>query len=551
MINDLWYKNAIVYCLSVGSFQDSNGDGVGDFQGLGRRLAYLQGLGVTALWLMPFQTSPGKDGGYDISDYYNVDPRYGTLGDFVEFTHTARQRGMRVMIDLVVNHTSDRHPWFREACRDPSSKYRDWYVWSKTRPDHADEGMVFPGVQKSTWTYEKTAKAWYFHRFYHFQPDLNTSNPYVQAEILKIMGFWTQLGVSGFRMDAVPFVISTKGADVRRPKEQFDMLRSFRELLQWRQGDAVILAEANVLPRDDMEYFGSDGDRLQMMFNFQVNQHLFHALASADVRSLAGALRKTRARPTTAQWAQFLRNHDELDLGRLSPTQRERVFAAFGPDKDMQLYDRGIRRRLAPMLRNDRRRIELAYSLLFSLPGTPVLRYGDEIGMGDDLSLPERECARTPMQWSTEPFGGFTRLRRGGRTVISKGPFGYPHVNVAQQRRDPGSLLNWMERLIRMRKEIPEVSWGDFEVLPLDDNAVLMMRYTWRGNAVLFLHNLSDAPVEASFAGPDQLTNVLSDDHSTPGEHGRHQIMLEPYGYRWFREGGLGYILDRVEIDGI
>jgi len=551
MINDLWYKNAIVYCLSVGTFQDSNGDGVGDFQGLGRRLDYLQGLGVTALWLMPFQTSPGKDGGYDIADYYNVDPRYGTLGDFVEFTHAAHQRGMRVMIDLVVNHTSDRHPWFRDACRNPKSKYRDWYVWSKTRPENANEGMVFPGVQKSTWTYEKTAKAWYFHRFFDFQPDLDTSNPYVQAEILKIMGFWTQLGVSGFRMDAVPFVIATKGADVTKPKEQFDMLRTFRELLQWRRGDAVILAEANVLPRDDMEYFGSDGDRLQMMFNFQVNQHLFHALASGDVRSLADALKKTRPRPATAQWAQFLRNHDELDLGRLTPSQRERVFAEFGPDKDMQLYDRGIRRRLAPMLRNDRRRLELAYSLLFTLPGTPVLRYGDEIGMGDDLSLPERECARTPMQWSTEPYGGFTRIRSGGKAVIADGPFGFAHVNVAQQRRDPGSLLNWMERVIRMRKEIPEVSWGDFEVRPLDDNAVLMLRYTWRGNAVLFLHNLSDAPVEVDFAGPAHLTNVLSEDHSRPDERGRHQVMLEPYGYRWFREGGLGYILDRDEVDGI
>ncbi|MEZ2419292.1 alpha-amylase family protein [Luteibacter sp. RCC_6_2] len=549
MINDLWYKNAIVYCLSVGTFQDSNGDGTGDFQGLGRRLEYLQGLGVTAIWLMPFQTSPCKDGGYDIADYYNVDPRYGTLGDFVEFTHAARQRGMRVMMDLVVNHTSDRHPWFRDACRDPSSKYRDWYVWSDTRPDGAKEGMVFPGVQKSTWSYEKTAKAWYFHRFFDFQPDLNTSNPHVQAEILKIMGFWIQLGVSGFRMDAVPFVISTKGVDVARPKEQFDMLRSFRELLQWRQGDAIILAEANVLPKDDMQYFGSDGDRLQMMFNFQVNQNLFYALATADVRPLAKALEKTKSRPATAQWAQFLRNHDELDLGRLTAGQRERVFAEFGPDKDMQLYGRGIRRRLAPMLRNDRRRIELAYSLMLTLPGTPVLRYGDEIGMGDDLTLPERECARTPMQWSTEPFAGFTAARRASARVISKGPFGYRHINVAQQRRDPGSLLNWMERVIRMRKEIPEVSWGDFEVLPLDDNAVLMMRYRWRGNATLFLHNLSEAPCEAAFSLPDRLTNVLSEDHSEPDGHGRHHVMLEPYGYRWFREGGLGYILERKEID--
>ncbi|MET4676265.1 MULTISPECIES: alpha-amylase family protein [unclassified Luteibacter] len=551
MINDLWYKNAVIYCLSVGSFQDSNGDGIGDFQGLSRRLDYLQGLGVTAVWLMPFQTSPLRDGGYDIADYYNVDPRYGTLGDFVEFTHAAHQRGMRVLIDLVVNHTSDKHPWFREACRNPSSKYRDWYVWSKTRPANADEGMVFPGVQKSTWTHNAQAKAWYFHRFYDFQPDLDTANPYVQAEILKIMGFWTQLGVSGFRMDAVPFVIATKGADVKKPKEQFDMLRSFRELLQWRKGDAIILGEANILPKDDMQYFGDDGDRLQMMFNFQVNQNLFYALAAADVRPLVKALEKTKPRPATGQWALFLRNHDELDLGRLTKAQQAKVFAEFGPDKDMQLYDRGIRRRLAPMLRNDRRRLELAYSLMLTLPGTPVIRYGDEIGMGDDLSLPERECARTPMQWSTERLGGFTDAKRSVGKVIAEGPFGYPHVNVAEQRRDPDSLLNWMERVIRMRKEILEVSWGDFEAIPLDDDAILMIRYTWRGNAVVFLHNLSDAPCEAVFSRDGQLTNVLSDDHSEPDVRGMHRILLEPYGYRWFREGGLGYILKRKEVDGV
>jgi maltose alpha-D-glucosyltransferase/alpha-amylase len=327
------------------------------------------------------------------------------------------------------------------------------------------------------------------------------------------------------------------------------MLRSFRELLQWRQGDAIILAEANVLPKDDLEYFGEDGDRLQMMFNFQVNQALFYGLASSDVRPLASALEKTKPRPATGQWALFLRNHDELDLGRLTARQRERVFAEFGPDKDMQLYDRGIRRRLAPMLRNDRRRLELAYSLMLTLPGTPVLRYGDEIGMGDDLSLAERECARTAMQWSTEPLGGFTDATRAAVPVITEGPFGCPHVNVADQRRDPGSLLNWMERVIRMRKEILEVPWGDFEVLPLDDNAVLMVRYTWRGNAVVFLHNLADAPVEVDFALGLSLTNVLSDDHSQPDGRGHHRIMLEPYGYRWFREGGLGYILRRKEVD--
>src|ERR1700754_5143673 len=518
MINDLWYKNAIVYCLAVGSFQDSNGDGIGDFQGLGRRLDYLQGLGVTAVWLMPFQTSPFKDGGYDIADYYNVDPRYGTLGDFVEFTHAAHQRGMRVLIDLVVNHTSNRHPWFREACRDPSSKYRDWYVWSKTRPANAGEGMVFPGVQKSTWTYDKTAKAWYLHRFYDFQPDLDTSNPYVQAEILKVMGFWTQLGVSGFRMDAVPFVIATKGAKVKTPVEQYDMLRSLREFLQWRQGNAIILGEANVKPKTDMEYFGKSGDRMHMMFNFHVNQHLFYAMASADTRPLAAALKATRTRPATAQWGLFLRNHDELDLGRLTKAQREAVFAAFGPDKNMQLYNRGIRRRLAPMLGGDRRRLELAYSLMCTLPGTPVIRYGDELGMGDDLSLPKRNCARTPMQWSSEPHAGFTKGDKPCAPVIDEGPYGFEHINAAKQRRDPSSMLNWTERIIRMRKEVPEIGWGDFQIIPTRDPAVLAIRYDWRNNSVLFLHNLSDAPREVAFdvglpgkAG-GSLVNLLSEE---------------------------------------
>src|SRR5690349_1203180 len=297
MINDLWYKSAVIYCLSVDTFMDSNGDGVGDFAGLMRRLDYLSGLGVTAVWLMPFQASPCRDGGYDVSNYYDVNPRFGTLGDFVEFTHGAHQRGIRVIIDLVVNHTSDQHPWFQQARRDPNSKYRDWYVWSKKRPANSSQGVVFPGVQKSTWSYDSKARAWYFHRFYRFQPDLNTSNPHVLAEILKIMGFWIQLGVSGFRMDAVPFVIATKGARVRKPVEQYEMLRSIREFLQWRAGDSIILAEANVLPDTDMQYFGKDGDRMHMMFNFQVNQHLFYALAARDVRPLSAALRKTRARP--------------------------------------------------------------------------------------------------------------------------------------------------------------------------------------------------------------------------------------------------------------
>jgi maltose alpha-D-glucosyltransferase/alpha-amylase len=555
MINDLWYKNGVIYCLSVSSYMDADGDGVGDFQGLMRRLDYLHGLGVTAIWLMPFQSSPCRDDGYDVSDYYNVDTRYGTLGDFVEFAHAAKQRGIRVIIDLVVNHTSNQHPWFKEARQDPASKYRDWYVWSKKKPKNANKGMVFPGVQKSTWTYDSVARAWYFHRFYDFQPDLNTSNPHVQAEILKIMGFWIQQGVCGFRMDAVPFVIATKGPQVTKPVEQYDMLRALREFLQWRQGDGIILAEANVLPETDMEYFGRAGDRMHMMFNFQVNQNLFYALAAADTRPLVKALKATKARPATAQWGLFLRNHDELDLGRLSPQQRAAVFKAFGPEAGMQLYDRGIRRRLAPMLEGDRRRIELAYSLMFTLPGTPVVRYGDELGMGDDLSLPERQCARTPMQWSTEPNAGFTKKEKPLVPVIAGGPFGYEHVNAAKQRRDPNSMLNWMERIIRMRKEVPEVGWGDFEIVPTRDQAVLAIRYDWRNNSVLFVHNLDSRPREVTLSSGVAgeagrlLVNLLSEDHSRADAAGKHCLLIGAYGYRWYRVGGLDYLLKRSEIE--
>jgi maltose alpha-D-glucosyltransferase / alpha-amylase len=554
-INDLWYKHAVIYCLSVGTFMDANGDGVGDFQGLMRRLDYLHGLGITAIWLMPFQASPGDDGGYDISDYYGVNPAYGTLGDFVEFTHGAKQRGIRVIIDLVVNHTSDQHPWFQEARRDPKSRYRDWYVWSDKKPANAHQGVVFPGVQKSTWSYDKEARAWYFHRFYDFQPDLNTSNPHVQAEILKIMGFWIQLGVSGFRMDAVPFLISTKGGRVKKAVAQHDMLRSLRAFLQWRVGDSIILAEANVSPEAGLEYFGRDGDRIHMMFNFHVNQNLFYALAAADCRPLVRALKATNYRPETAQWCLFLRNHDELDLGRLSDEQRQDVFKCFGPDETMQLYKRGIRRRLAPMLNGDRRIIELAYSLLFTLPGTPVLRYGDEIGMGDDLKLPERNCARTPMQWSAEPHGGFTTADKPIVPVISEGPYGYQHVNTAEQRRDPKSLLNWTERIVRMRKEIPEVGWGEFEILSVRSPAILAIRYDWRNNAVVFLHNLSDSPREVTFSiglpGSEGrlLVNLLSDNHSQAAEDGKHHLLLEAYGYRWYRVGGLDYLLKRSEVE--
>ena len=542
MIDDLWYKNAVIYCLDVEKYVDANGDGVGDFAGLTRRLDYLAGLGVTCIWLQPFYRSPNRDNGYDVADYYGIHPKLGTLGEFVDFMNHAEQIGMRVIVDLVVNHTSDSHKWFQSARKDPQSPYRDWYVWSKKRPHDYNKGMVFPGVQKETWTRDEVAGEYYFHRFYRFQPDLNTENPDVRTEIQRIMGFWLQLGVCGFRMDAVPFLISRKGPHVRAHKD-YELLHQMRDFLQWRRRDAVLLAEANVPPNESLEYFGDLGDRLQMMLNFPVNQRVYYALATGDLKPLIKALEDTKERPQAAQWVHFLRSHDELDLGRLTRAQREKVFAAFGPTKDMQLYNRGIRRRFAPMVSDDRRRIELAYSLLFTLPGTPMLQYGDEIGMGDDLSLPERDCARTPMQWSADRNGGFSTARRTVLPVISDPIYGYQRVNVEAQRRDPHSLLNWMERKIRMRKECPEISWGDWKILTTNAPDVLVMEYTWRAHSLIVLHNFADQPravrIPVSVCGTPLLVDLLWNNDSRAVEHGHHEIELEPYAYRWFRARGL------------
>jgi maltose alpha-D-glucosyltransferase / alpha-amylase len=535
MLADLWYKNAIFYSLDVETFFDSDGDGCGDFEGLSRRLDYLESLGIDALWLAPFQPSPNRDDGYDISDYYGVDPRYGTLGDFVEFMQEAKSRGIRVIIDLVVNHTSDRHPWFREALRGPESPFHDWYVWSRKRPPDWQSGMVFPGVQKETWSYARQVRKYYFHRFYDFEPDLNMDNPEVREEIRRVMGFWLELGVAGFRLDAVPFVLEKPSPAGGRKPLEFDYLREMREFLQWRVGDAILLGEANVLPRETAAYF-ADGDGLHMMFNFWVNQHVFYALASGDARPLAKALQATRL-ARGGQWAHFLRNHDELDLGRLTDEQRTLVFERFGPEPSMQLYDRGIRRRLGPML-GDPRVVRLAHSLMLSLPGTPVVRYGEEIGMGDRLALRERNAVRTPMQWSSERNAGFSTADRLVRPVVDRGPYAYEHVNVADQQRNPESPWRSLARMIRLRAECPEVGWGDWSLLPVRLPHVLALEYTWRGSRLICVHNLGERPVEARLhpgGSPDRLVNLLAEEDSEAGADGAHALSLEPYGYRWFR----------------
>jgi maltose alpha-D-glucosyltransferase/alpha-amylase len=553
VIEDLWYKNAVIYSLSLDAFMDGNGDGCGDFEGLMRRLDYLESLGVDAVWLGPFQPTPNRDNGYDISDFYGVDPRFGSSGDFVEFMKRAESRGIRVLIDLVVNHTSDQHPWFQEA-RDPASPRHDWYVWSDRRPKGWNKGMVFPGVQTSTWTEDPQSGEWYYHRFYEFQPDLNMDNPEVRTEVRRIMGYWLQLGVSGFRVDAVPFIIEgSPDATGAPPPMHFEYLQQMRSFLQWRTAGAIMLGEANVLPQENRKYFGSGGDGINMMFNFFVNQHVFYALASGEVDPLAAALKATKKLPPSAQWAQFLRNHDELDLGRLTEEQRQLVLDRFGPDPEMQLYGRGIRRRLASML-GERSHIELAYSLMFSLPGTPVLRYGDEIGMGEDLRQNERDAVRTPMQWSSERNAGFSTAERTVKPVIDSGPYSCDHVNVEAQRRDPGSLLNWMVRMIRLRKECPEIGWGEWSLLRTGAPCVLGMCYEWRGNSVVVLHNFGDRPVEARFRvdaeGGDQLANLLQQEEKHADERGLHHVALEAHGYRWFRVGGMAYALHATRDSG-
>ncbi|MBM0744810.1 alpha-glucosidase C-terminal domain-containing protein (plasmid) [Phormidium sp. CLA17] len=537
-MKSIWYKDAIIYSLDVETFMDGNGDGVGDFVGLTQRLNYLAGSGITCLWLLPFYPSPNRDNGYDVMDYYNVDPRLGTLGDFVEFMHRARERGIRVLIDLVINHTSDQHPWFQQARSNPQSHYRDYYVWSKNPPKSDPSLIAFPTVEDSLWEYDEQADAYYLHHFYKHQPDLNIANPLVREEICKIMGFWLELGISGFRVDAASFVIEGIGiAEANQESLQsfFDEMRAF---LTSHQGDAVLLAEANV-PAAEISTFFGQGNRIHLLFNFLLNQSMFLALARQAAAPLHDGLKNLPEIPAQCQWLNFVRHHDELTLDRLSDAEMQEIFAAFAPEEKMQIFGRGIRRRLPPMLKGDRRHIELTYSLMFSLPGTPLLRYGDEIGMGDDLSLPGRTSVRTPMQWSGEPNGGFSDAPPDQLTkpIISEGDYGYKEVNVAQDQRDPSALINWIERLIRIRKQCLEFGYGTLQLLETDAPCVLAHGCTWGDRAVIALHNLANHDCTVTLKSTDygHLSELFGDRpyESLNGDH--KTIPLSSYGYRWFR----------------
>ncbi|WP_135825269.1 alpha-amylase family protein [Halorussus ruber] len=570
---DYWYENATFYAIDVEAFADASGDGVGDFEGLTGRLDYLESLGIDCIWLLPFYPSPNRDNGYDVTDYYGVDDRHGTLGDFVEFVRETDRRGIRVIIDLVVNHTSDQHPWFQAARSDPDSEYRDYYVWREDLPEESDpaRGPVFPGEEENVWSYDEEAEAFYYHRFYHYQPDLNLANPAVREEIRKVMGFWLELGVSGFRVDAATLMIDHKGGlESTKLEDPHGVLRDMRHFVERRGDEAILFAEADDAPEHLGDYFGGsvggqttaevsaegaeadpaarEGDEMNVLLNFLLDAYLVLALADEEADPIREVLDILPEPPEGGQWANFLRNYDELNVGRLSREDQQRVFEAFAPDEEMRIYDRGIRRRLAPMLEGDPDRIRLAYSLLFSLPGAPLIVYGDEIGMGDDLSLPGRAAVRTPMQWSAENNGGFSTADPEDlvRPVVSGGEYGYESVNVADQRGDPDSLLQWFSRLNRLRGECPEIGHGDCEVVDTDDPAVFAHRLTSDHGAVVAVHNLAEPSAEATLEldddpvrlfGPADFERVETADGDVGGSETTDtwHFELGRYGYCWIR----------------
>jgi trehalose synthase len=540
---DIWWKNAVVYCLDIETFFDTDGDGRGDIRGLSQRIDHLAELGVTCLWLMPFYPTPDRDDGYDITDFYGVDKRLGTHGDLVELITLAKDRGMRVIADLVVNHTSDQHPWFQSARQSRESPYRDWYVWRDQPPENAAEGIVFPDQENSLWQYDEQAGQYYLHRFYKHQPDLDITNPEVRDEIIRVIGFWLQLGISGFRVDAVPFLLDTDGAlDPEHLPDPHDYLRDLRAFLSRRSGQAVLLGEVNLPYKETRQFFGDeDGDELTMCFDFIGMQKLYLSLARQDPAELVKAIRERPAPPEEAQWGTFVRNHDELTLDKLTDDERQEVFTAFGPDESMQLYGRGLRRRLPPMFGNDQARLRMVYSLLFSLPGTPVLFYGEEIGMGENLDMEGRNAVRTPMQWTNAVNGGFSTADAAdlaGQVVT--GDLSPEHVNVAAQRRDPDSLLNWIKLLIQRYRETPELSWGDCTVLEHESPSVFAHLTDCEGGTVVTAHNFSDqaATVTLAVAGTGvgvRAVDLLQTLEAEVAEDGTLQLELEPYGCRWLR----------------
>ncbi len=500
----LWYKDAIIYQLHVKAFFDTTDDGIGDFQGLTRKLDYLHDLGVTALWLLPFYPSPLKDDGYDIADYRAINPAYGAMGDFRAFVRAAHRRGLRVITELVVNHTSDQHPWFQRARRaKPGSLWRNYYVWSDTDQKFRETRIIFLDTEKSNWAWDPVAQAYYWHRFYAHQPDLNYDNPHVERSVINVMRFWLDIGVDGMRLDAVPYLIEREGTINENLPETHALLKRLRGALDGRYGDRMLLAEANQWPEDVLQYFG-EGDECHMAFHFPLMPRIFMAVAIEDRHPITDIMRQTPDIPPNCQWAVFLRNHDELTLEMVTDRERDYLWNHYAADKRMRL-NLGIRRRLAPLLENDRRRMELLNGLMFSMPGTPVMYYGDEIGMGDNIFLGDRDGVRTPMQWSPDRNAGFSRAdpARLYLPPIMDAVYGYQAVNVEAQSRSPSSFLNWMKRLIAVRKARLAFGRGNQSFLYPANRKVLAYLRAHEDEIILCVFNLARAPqaVELDLSG--------------------------------------------------
>jgi maltose alpha-D-glucosyltransferase/alpha-amylase len=540
MNDPFWYKEAVFYELYVRAFADGNGDGQGDFQGLISRLDYLQELGVDCIWLLPMYPSPLRDDGYDVSDFYGIHPDYGTVQEFRTLVDEAHRRGLRIIADLIPNHTSDQCAWF-QASRDPAhpdhDQYRDWYVWSDTDQKYRDVRIIFLDTEPSNWTWDPLRGAYYWHRFFHHQPDLNYDHPAVQQEMLNIVRFWLEQGIDGFRVDAVPYLFEREGTNCENLPETHAYLKRLRAFVDQVAPGALLLSEANQWPEDVRPYLG-DGDEFHMNFHFPLMPRLFMALARADRTPILEILARTPPIPDTCQWTIFLRNHDELTLEMVSAEERQFMWETYAPEPRMRL-NLGIRRRLAPLLDNDRRRLELLNVILFSMPGSPILYYGDEIGMGDDIWLDDRDGVRTPMQWSDGPNAGFSTAPADElyAPLIDDALYGYRRVNVAAQQADPDSLLNWVKRLIRVRKAHPVLGRGDVHFLQPENERVLAYLRTDDAATILVVGNLAAASQQVAldlqeYVGRTPL-DQLSGERLAPVGTEPYVMHLPPYGYRW------------------
>jgi len=536
----LWYKDAIIYEIHVRAFSDSNADGIGDFRGLTDRLDYLQQLGVNAIWLLPFYPSPLRDGGYDTSDYTSINPDYGTMRDFTTFVREAHARGMRVITELVVNHTSDQHPWFQRARRAPKgSAARNWYVWSDTDTAYSGTRIIFTDTETSNWAWDPVAGQYYWHRFFSHQPDLNYDNPQVRRAILRVMQFWFDKGVDGMRLDATPYLVEREGTNNENLPETHDVIKEWRAFVDERYEDKMLLAEANQWPDDVRAYFG-DGDECHMAFHFPVMPRLFMGLRQEDRRPIVDILQRTPPIPETSQWALFLRNHDELTLEMVTDEERDYMYSIYAQDPRMRV-NVGIRRRLAPLLDNSRRAIELLNALLFSLPGTPILYYGDELGMGDNVFLGDRDGVRTPMQWNGDRNAGFSRADPASLylPVIQDPLYGYQAVNVEAQERSASSLLNWMRRMVALRSRRPALGRGDLIMLHPENRAIFaFLRIHEDGVPTLVVANLSRfaqaVELDLSEYAGTQPVEVIGQQSFPPVTDAPYVLTTGPHGFYWF-----------------